>query len=162
MLQLHSNKQRIVRKKWGGEKKNRDWTDRNSFVSLGCDYLHGDEGPECSAVFRCESQTIEPVFVLPLEVWEGQKRGEEEEKGRSSVEGITHCENHARSLLLLWWLNCFPVPGYLVKQIVFPYTPRWSLLMAAGDKWLGESHKQVGVVVDSMHPIRDYLLLEDN
>lgn len=121
-----------------GEKKNKnkERTDRNPFVSLRCDHLHGDEGPECSAVFTSESQTIEPVFVLPREVW-GQKRREEEEKGRSSVEGITHCENHAHSLLLLWWLNCFPVPGYLVKQILFPYTPRWYLLMAAGDKWLG-------------------------
>lgn len=112
--------------------------DRNPFASLGCDYLHGDEGPECSAVFRCESLTIDPVFVLLQEVWEEQKRGkEEEDKGRSSVEGITHCEDYEHLLLLLWWLNCFPVPGYLVKQIVFSYTQQWSFLMAAGDKWLG-------------------------
>lgn len=126
-------------------------TDRNPFVSLCCDYLHGDEGPECSAVFRCEYQTIEPVFVLSREVWEGQKKGrEDEEKGRSSTEGITHCEKHTHLRLPLWRLNCSPVPGYLVKQIVFLYTPRWSLLTTVGDKWLGgqqQSHKQVGVVV---------------
>lgn len=137
MLQLHSNKPRIVHR--NEEKKlERGETDRNPFVSLGCDYLHGDEGPKCSAVFRCESQTIEPVFVLSREVWEGQKKGrEDEEKGRSSTEGITHCEKHTHLRLPLWWLNCFPVPGYLVKQIVFLYTQRWALLTAVGDKWLG-------------------------
>lgn len=65
---------KMERKEQGGQ------MDRNPFVSRGCDYLHGDEGPECSALFRCESQTIEPVFVLPREVWGAQKRGEEEEE----------------------------------------------------------------------------------
>lgn len=59
-----------------GRKKQRGWKDRNPFVSLCCDYLHGDEGLECSAA----SQTIAPVFVLPREVWEGQKRGEKKKK----------------------------------------------------------------------------------
>lgn len=71
-----------------GRKIQRGWKDRNPFVSLGCDYLHGDEGPECSAVFRCESQTIEPVFVLLQEVWEGLKRGEKKKRGGRQRRGL--------------------------------------------------------------------------
>lgn len=56
-------------------KEQRGQTDRNPFVSLGSDYLHGDEGPECSALFICENQTIEPVFVLSWDVWGAQKKG---------------------------------------------------------------------------------------
>lgn len=37
--------------------------------------------------------------------------------------GITHCEIHAHSLLLLWRVNRSAVAGYLVKQIVFSLHP---------------------------------------
>lgn len=71
-----------------GRKIQRGWKDRNPFVSLCCDYLHGNEGPECSAVFRCESQTIEPVFVLLQEVWEGLKQGEKKKRGGRQQRGL--------------------------------------------------------------------------
>lgn len=45
LLQLHSNKPRIVHGNRRGKKSN-----RNAFVSPGCEYLHGDEGRECSAL----------------------------------------------------------------------------------------------------------------
>lgn len=80
------------------------------------------------------------VCSSPGSLRRAEKGREEEEKGRSSAEGITHCENHAHSLLLLWWLNCFPVPGHLVKQIVFLYTP--AMISLDGGWWLGGQQQQ--------------------
>lgn len=55
-------------------RKKKKKTDRKPFVSLGCDCLNGNKGPECSAIFRRESRTIELVFVLPQKVSGGQER----------------------------------------------------------------------------------------
>lgn len=147
----------------GERKEQRGQTDRNPFVSLRSDYLHGDEGPECSALFICESHTIEAVFVLSRDVWGAQERGEEEEeeeKGRSSA----HCESHAHSLLLLWWVNCFPVPGFSVWQIMFPHAVMVPLDSGRGQVAWGtaESHKQVGVVMGSVYHITTDVLPERN
>lgn len=84
------------------EKKiQRGWKDRNPFISLGCNYLHDDEGPECSAALRCGFVDNTASVCSSAGSLRGAGAGRGEEKGRSSTEGITHCENHTRSLLLL-------------------------------------------------------------
>lgn len=87
--------------------------DRNPFVSLGSDYLHGDEGPVCSAV---NLRQYSLCLFFPGSLRDYRKDGVE---GRSPVQGITHCEERTQSLVPLCWLNYTPAAGYLVKQIVF-------------------------------------------
>lgn len=107
-----------TRQKKTKEKKKRD---KKPFVSLGWGYLNVNEGPECSAVFRLESQTIEPVFVLPQKVGGGQKREKKKKKRRGcKLKGLLI----ERSMIIplcfcVEWIS-FYVPGSLVKLIVFP------------------------------------------
>lgn len=117
-----------------GRKNQGGWKDRNPFVSLGCDYLHGDEGPECSAVFRCKSQTIEPVFVLLQEVWEGKKRGGRQRRGlrivRTTSIRFCYCGD---------WI-ALQYQGIYSSRLCF-FTPRddlsWRRLVTSG---LGDSN----------------------
>lgn len=135
-------------------KNERGWKDRNPFVSLGHDYLHGDEGPECSAVFRCESLTIEPVFVLLQEVWEGQKRGEKKKKrgGRQAEGDYALWEPRA-------FASAIVVTELLSSTRVFSQADCVSLhpeMRSLDDGWwqvawgTAASHKQVGVF--AIHP----------